>query len=98
YSATFAQRRVILQRIARHDPQFALELLRSVRLALPEQAYARFRLPDESDLEQEIAAEAMARNPEQSLRLACESLAKGLSFSLLGTLFHLGQQSPERAS
>src|SRR6267143_1539560 len=40
----------------------------------------------------------MARNPEQSLRLARESLARGLSFSLLGTLFHLGQQSPERAS
>src|SRR6267143_3410022 len=86
YFATFAQRREILLRIARHDPQFALELLRSVRLAPPQPAHARFRLPDESDLEQEIAAEVMARNPEQSLRIARESLAKGLNFSLLGTL------------
>ena len=45
-----------------------------------------YRLPDDRDLEQEIANVAVARDPKQALEIARESLAKGITFQLLGVL------------
>ena len=98
YYAMFALRRDFFRRVAQRDPELALEMLRSTRLRPPESAKTTYRLPDERDLEQEIANVAVARDPKQALRIARESLAKGVTFQLLGVLYELSRLSPEIAA
>lgn len=95
YRAIFALRQDLLRTVARHDPQLALDMLRSTRQLPAEQINASFKLPDDSVLEQEIATEAAARDPEQSLKLARERLAKGLTFQLLESLDRLNSRNQE---
>ena len=99
YFATFSARQEFLRKVARRDPQLALDMLRATRQPPPEQPVsANYRLPNESDLEQEIANEAAARDPKRAVQIARESLSKGFTFQLLGLLFNLNQRSPEAAS
>jgi|SRR5882724_5290385 len=98
YYAMFGLRRDFFRKVAQRDPQLALEMLHATRLRPPESAEVNYHLPDERDLEQEIAQVAVARDPKQALRIARESLAKGVTFQLLGVLFELNRQSPEMAS
>lgn len=99
YLATFNARQEFLRKVARRDPQLALEMLRTTRLPLPAQLVsANYGLPDERDLEQEIANEAAARDPKHALEMARESLAKGPTYRVLGLLLNLNQQSPDAAS
>jgi hypothetical protein len=100
YFATFQLRQEFLRKVARRDPQLALDMLRATRLPPPPEqpVGANYHLPNESDLEQEIANEAAARDPKRALQIARESLSKGFTFQLLGLLFKLNQQSPEAAS
>jgi len=100
YYSAFGAREEFLGRVARRDPQLALDMLRATRLPPPPQqpANANYRLPDESDLEQEIANEVAWRDPKRALQIAREGLTKGLNFRLLNVLFRLNQQSPETAS
>ena len=98
YYEMFGLRRDFFRRVAQKDPQLALEMLRSTRLRPPESAKVNYPLPDERDVEQEIASVAVARDPKQALRLARESMAKGVTFQLLGLLFTLNRLSPEIAS
>ena len=64
YFAIFTLRQEFLRKVARRDPQLALDMLHVTRQTLPEPANVKYHLPDESDLEQEIAAEVAARDPE----------------------------------
>jgi hypothetical protein len=98
YYAMFGLRRDFFRRVAQRDPQLALEMLRATRLRPPDSAKVNYRLPDERDLEQEIANVAAARDPKQALQIARESLAKGVTFQLMGVLFELNRQSPEIAA
>ena len=98
YYVTFRARREFLNKVARRDPQLALDMLRATRLTPPKEVGAKFPLPDEGDLEQEIAGEAAARDPKRALQIARESLAKGLTFQLLVLLYELNRQNPETAS
>lgn len=95
YFATFAARREFLRKVARRDPQLALDMLRATRQPPPPRIDATFRMPDETDLEQEIANEAVERDPKRALQIARESLAKGLTFELMNLLYRLNQQSQE---
>jgi hypothetical protein len=95
YFAVYALRQELLRRVARRDPTLALDMLRSSRQLPVEPIYASFPIPDDRELEQQIASEAAARDPERALQLARESLAKGLSFQLLDLLFRLNQKSEE---
>jgi hypothetical protein len=99
YYAVFTLRQDLLRRVSRHDPQLALDMLRSSRqplLALQaEPNPGVFPLPDERHLEQQIAAEAVARDPQRALQLARESLAKGLSFELFELLYRLNDKDAE---
>jgi hypothetical protein len=95
YFAVYALRQELLRRVARRDPTLALDMLRSSRQLPVEPIYASFPVPDDRELEQQIASEAAARDPERALQLARESLAKGLSFQLLDLLFRLNQKSEE---
>ena len=98
YLAMYALRQDFFRRVAQRDPQLALEMLRATRLRPPDSATVNYRLPDERDLEQEIANVAVARDPKKALQIARESLAKGVTFQMLGVLFELNRLSPETAS
>lgn len=98
YYAMFGLRRDFFRKVAQRDPQLALEMLHATRLRPPESAEVNYHLPDERDVEQEIAQVAVARDPKQALRIARESLAKGVTFQLLGLLFDLNRLSPETAT
>jgi len=99
YFAVFNLRQQLLQRVAHRNPQLALDMLRSSRQAAPEPPaeWLRdgFSLPDDRMLEQQIATEAAARDPQKALQLARESLAKGFSYQLIPLLFKLNQKSAE---
>jgi hypothetical protein len=92
-------RQRILRQIARRDSQFALEMLRASRQTPPRQlGLDNAFLPDERSLEQDIAGEIAARDPEQALQLARQSLTKGLKFELLNLLQQLQQRDSEKAT
>jgi len=95
YYEAFNARRNFLSRVARRDPQLALDMLRATRQPPPSQINTDIRLPDESDLEQDIANEAAERDPKRALQIARESLAKGLRFESMNLLFRLNQQNQE---
>ncbi|MEP6820707.1 MAG: hypothetical protein ABJA18_14325, partial [bacterium] len=102
YNVVFGLRQELLQRVARRDPQLALDMLRSSRQA-PLKAAAEltrggFSFPDDRLLEQQIATQAAARDPQKAFQLARESLAKGFSYQLLGLLYKLNQKDPELAT
>lgn len=97
YYAMFGVRQEFLRKVARRDPQLALDMLRATRLPPTEPVNANYHLPDERDLEQEIANEAAVRDPKRALQIARESLAKGLTFQLLGVLSQLNRRNPEAA-
>jgi len=98
YLETYTARRNFLSRVARRDPELALEMLRATHQLPPPLKNPNFRLPDDSDLEQEIANQAAERDPKKALQIARESLAKGLTFQLLGFLHSLNQQNQDLAT
>lgn len=98
YFAVFNLRQQLLHHVARRDPQLALDMLRSSRQLPVDPSYASFRLPDDRELEQQIATEATARDPAKALQLARDSLAKGLSFQLLSLLNRLNQNDGKTAT
>lgn len=94
YLEAFSVRRNFLTRVARRDPQLALDMLRATHQPPLELKNPDFRLPDDSDLEQDIANQAAERDPKKALQIARESLAKGgLTFQLLSLLNSLNRQS-----
>lgn len=98
YFEVFRHRQDLLQRVARRDPLLALDMLRSSRqvsIDPPEWLRDGASLPDDRLLEQQIAAEAAARDPQRALQLARDSLAKGLSFQLIDLLHRLNQKDAE---
>ena len=97
YFEVYSVRRNFLIRVARRDPQLALDMLRATRPP-PIPPNPNFRLPDDRDLEQEIANQAAERDPKKALQIARESLAKGLTFQLLALLNSLNQQNQELAT
>lgn len=98
YFAIYTLRQGLLRTVAKHDPQLALDMLRTTRQLPVEQVNAGYRLPDDSEIEQQIATEAAARDPERGLQLARESLARGLTFQLLELLDRLNQRDQEIAA
>src|SRR5258706_11076469 len=97
YYEMFSLRQEFLRKIAQHEPQLALDMLRATRLTPPDIQNAGYQLPDDRDLEQEIANQTAARDPKRALQLARESLAKGLTFQVYGVLLQLNQNNPEAA-
>ena len=97
YYAMFSLRQEFLRKVAARDPQLAMDMLRATRLAPPDIQNAGYRLPDDRDLEQDIANQTAARDPKRALQLARESLAKGLTFQVYGVLLQLSEKNPEAA-
>ncbi len=88
-----------IQTIAGRDPQFALDLLRSSRPVVPEDSdLNNARHDQELMLEQSVAAQAAEKDPKLALKIAQESLKKGVSFNLLRLLSRLQQKDSEAAT
>lgn len=97
--ATFAMRRELLRRVSRRDPQLAMDIFRATQQQpLSEPLEAGYYVPDERELEQQIAAEAAARDPKRALQIARESLSKGITFQLHDLLFRLNERDGDLGS
>ncbi|HEY0170248.1 MAG TPA: hypothetical protein VGB98_04280 [Pyrinomonadaceae bacterium] len=93
----------MLRTAAARDPQLALELLRDSRPAADAEAEAEPVTADtepglELRLEQSIVAQAAESDPKSALRMAEESLDKGVTFGVLGVLDKLRRRDPESAT
>lgn len=109
-----ALRQQLLQMVARHDATLALDLLRAGSSAkqtsapnaiittttiAPAQRHVHHGMVDEdAQLEQILVTQIAATDPKMALRLAEESLAKGVSSSLLSTLHMLQRKDPATAT
>jgi hypothetical protein len=93
-------RRSLIQTLARHDPQWARELLRSTRPAASA-AIVRGRAvgaDEELQLEQSVASQIAANDPKQALEMAEQTLSKGLSYELVNTVSLLLRKDREAAA
>ena len=98
YIAIYTLRQGLLRTVAKHDPQLALDMLRTTRQLPLEEVKTGYRLPDDSEIEEQIATEAAARDPEKGLQIARDSLAKGLTFQTLNFLSRLNERDQEVAA
>ena len=95
--AVFSQlRRDTVERIARHDPNLALEFLRSTRVPIDAKYPYETRYVDRA-IELQLAGQIAAKNPQLALKLGHELLAEGFSPDLLSILTKLGQKDKDAA-
>ncbi|HEX6182314.1 MAG TPA: hypothetical protein VFZ44_00275 [Pyrinomonadaceae bacterium] len=91
----------LLYTVASRDPQLALELLRDSRPAAAEEGVTATTMSDpeqELRLEQSIVAQAAESDPKAVLKMAEESLDKGVTFGVLAVLERLRQKDAETAT
>ena len=80
-------RREMLHVIAKHDSRLALDFLRTTRPAVPQIGYAQ---PDlEAQLEMTLASEVAGKDATEALRIAEESLKKGIDYQAINLLHRL---------
>lgn len=92
-------RRSLVQALARHDPQWARDVLRSTRPATTQTARGRSGRGDtELQLEQSLTAQIAATDPKQALELAEQTLSKGMTYELLNTVSLLMKKDREAAA
>ena len=89
----------LLETIARHDPQLALDLLRVTRQPSPLRRHSSYLPSDiEVQLEGRLSSLIAAKDPQRALQIARESLTKGLSYELINTLAQLRAKDKEAAA
>jgi hypothetical protein len=99
YWAAMQLRTQLINTAAARDAQLALELLRESRPASEEGSNAPAGDPDmELRMEQSLTALAAESDPKAALRLAEESLGKGVTFGVLGALERLRHKDAEAAT
>src|SRR5687767_13194152 len=94
-AAVFSHLRVnIVDRIARHDPEFALQFLRATR---PQPGTYGHSLTAEKNLELRLAGQIVDKSPRLALKLGLESLEKGISNEVWRVLSRLQKKDKEAA-
>lgn len=89
----------LLYTAAARDAQFALELLRDSRPASEDGSNATAGDPEgELRLEQALTALAAESDPKAAMRLAEESLSKGVTYGVIGLLDRLRRKDAEAAT
>jgi hypothetical protein len=88
----------LLYAAAARDAQFALELLRESRPPADESGFANGDPEQELRTEQTLVSMAADSDPKAALKLAEESLSKGVTFGALGVLERLRVKDPETAT
>jgi hypothetical protein len=97
YYATLEIRSDFLRKVARRDPQLALDMMRSTRPA-PPQIPGMARFDPDAALEQEITFAAAANDPKRAVQLARESMAKGLTGQILNLINSVAQKDQDAAT
>ena len=82
-------------RIAKHDPELALEFLRATRLPAEVQLPPYIMNDTEQALELRLAGQISAKNPQLALKLGRQSLAQGFTTDLLALLSQLRKKDRE---
>lgn len=89
-------RQEILQVAANHDPKLALDILRASRPASPEQM--TYGPPTfEAQLEMRLAVQLAAKDPQEALSLAEDSLKLGIDYEAMNLLYRLQSQDKSAA-
>jgi hypothetical protein len=91
------QRSDMVTRLAAHDLDAALSLLRATRLGAASDTRAKWYSDMETNLELQLAGMVAKQNPARSLELARASLPRGVSYGLIGLLNQLEQKDPKSA-
>src|SRR5258706_7746188 len=92
-------RQQLVEALGPHDPELALNFLRSTRmLATPEGARGTGQGDRELQLELSLAAQLATTDPKRSFQMAEETLKRGSSTSLLTMLQQLRAKDPELAA
>jgi hypothetical protein len=93
-------RREIVYAVAQREPKLALEFVRGTRLApLARGGDPNYYQPDqEMALEAQLADLVASRDPREALRIAEESLSRGVSSHLSNLLERVRQDEPQAAS
>jgi hypothetical protein len=95
YYATFETRQQFLRKVARHDPQLALDMMRATRPGPAPEVAGTARYDPDTDLEQELSSAAAASDPKRALQIARETLAKGLTYQILNLLRQVNQKDQD---
>lgn len=95
YSQINSQRQEIVGRMARHDPDLAIEFLRATRL--PAGSVPAYGISWERNLEVVLSRAIAEKDPERAVKLARESLAKGFSYEFVSLLTELEQKNKAAA-
>jgi hypothetical protein len=92
-------REQLIQALAPHDPEMALNFLRATRtLENPEGAQDRTGVDRELQLELSLATQIAAADPKRAFQMAEDTLKRGSSASLIVTLQQLHSKDPELAA
>lgn len=94
----FMLRQEMLQLVARRDARLALEMLRATRPPESQAAAGHSPQINERYMEQSIAAQVAASDPQLALQVAEESLSKGLSYELINVFARLQEKDSEAAA
>ncbi|HLL77087.1 MAG TPA: hypothetical protein VK421_17670, partial [Pyrinomonadaceae bacterium] len=92
-------RREIAHAVAQREPKLALEFVRGSRLPPPAHGDPSYYQQDqELALETQLAELVASRDPREALRIAEESLSRGVSGHLASVLENVRQSDPQGAS
>ncbi len=91
-SAIHQQRREIVERMARRDPEMALTFLRATRPPVALRARAN-EYTSESNLELHLAGLIASSNPAQALQLARANLKRGVTYQVVAVLNQFGSKN-----
>ncbi|HTD87649.1 MAG TPA: hypothetical protein VK850_13815 [Candidatus Binatia bacterium] len=95
YYVRLNARNDFLYKVARHDPQLALDMLRSTRISPPPGVPGLGRFDQDAQLEQEYTVLAAASDPKRAMQLARESLAKGTAYQVLNLLREINRKDQD---
>jgi hypothetical protein len=91
------QRSDLVNRLAAHDPDAALSLLRATRLGAATDPRAKWYSDTETNLELHLAGVIAKQDPARALELARTTLPRGVSHGLIGLLNELQRKDPGSA-
>lgn len=98
YSLAMQLRREVLQVLAIHDPERALNFLRSTRTLTSPESEPNNQSAQELAFELELANQIAAKDPKRAFQIAEDTLKTGYSSSLTNILNRLRTADPELAS
>ncbi|HEV2705914.1 MAG TPA: hypothetical protein VGV59_08310 [Pyrinomonadaceae bacterium] len=102
YWSSVSLRQSFLRGVARRDPQLAVELLQMTRPQTPAPTEGNSKIYQQPDLElkleQSLAMQVASSDPKRALQMAEESLSKGVSHEVLGTIHQLHAKDAEAAA